>query len=66
MADKMGIRLYVDHPFFDMNLVTGTKDFPEKAFLRALDSHTYKFHGESYDLNQLHAPLLVIKQRLSV
>ncbi len=55
---------YDGYPFFDMNLVTGTKGFPEKAFLRALDSHTYKFHGESYDLNQLHATLLEIKQRL--
>lgn len=28
---------YDGHPFFDMNLTTGTKGFPEKAFLRALD-----------------------------
>ena len=57
---------YDGHPFFDMNLVTGTKGFPEKAFLRALDSHTYKFHGESYDLDELYKTLLVIKQRLPV
>jgi hypothetical protein len=56
---------YDGHPFFDMNLVTGTQGFPEKAFLRALDSHIYKFHGESYDLDQLHSNLLEIKQRLS-
>jgi len=53
---------YEGHPFFDMNIITGTKGFPEKAFLRALDSHTYKFHGESYDLNELHRVLLEIKK----
>ncbi len=56
---------YDSYPFFDMNLVAGTKGFPEKEFLRALDSRTYKFHGESYDLNQLYETLTVIKQRLS-
>ena len=55
---------YEGYPIFDMNLVTGTKGFPKKAFLRALDSHTYKFHGESYDLDSLHNTLLLIKQRL--
>jgi len=57
---------YDGHPFFDMNLVSGTKSFPEKAFLRALDSHIYKFHGESYDLKQLHKALLIIKKRVKV
>ena len=57
---------YDGYPFFDMNLVTGTKGFPDKAFLRALDSHTYKFHGESYDLDELHEILLEIKQKLPV
>jgi hypothetical protein len=55
---------YDGYPFFDMNLVTGTRGFPEKAFLRALDSHTFKFHGESYGLDQLHKELLEIKLRL--
>lgn len=55
---------YEGYPIFDMNLVTGTKGFPEKAFLRALDSHTYKFHGESYDLDGLYNTLQIIKQRL--
>ncbi len=56
---------YNGHTFFDLNLVTGTKGFPDKSFLRALDSHIYRFHGESYDLNLLHKALLEIKQRLS-
>jgi hypothetical protein len=55
---------YIGSPFFDMNIVTGTKGFPNKAFLRALDAHTYKFHGEDFDLDQLHNILLAIEQRL--
>jgi len=55
---------YHGQPFFDMNLITGTKGFPKEAFLRALDGHTFKFHGEAYDLDQLHKVLLVIEQRL--
>jgi hypothetical protein len=48
-----------------MNLVTGTKGFPQKAFLRALDNHIYKFHGEDYDLDQLYNQLLKIEKELS-
>jgi hypothetical protein len=55
---------YDSKPFFDMNLVTGTKGFPKNAFLRALDGHVYKFHGEDYDLEQLHNALVSIEQRL--
>lgn len=55
---------YDSKPFFDMNLVTGTKGFPKNAFLRALDGHIYKFHGEDYDLEQLHNALVSIEQRL--
>ena len=50
--------------FFDMNLVTGTKGFPKKAFLRALDAHIFKFHGEDYDLDQLHDTLAAIGSKL--
>lgn len=39
--------------FFDMNFIKGTKGFPEKAFLRALDDKVLKFQGESYDLDRL-------------
>ncbi len=56
---------YQGEPFFDMNIVTETRGFPKVAFLRALDGHIYKFHGEDYDLEQLHRALLTIRQRLS-
>lgn len=55
---------YDGYPFFDMNLVTGTKGFPKKAYLRALDGHIYKFHGEEYDLDQLYATLVLIGEKL--
>ncbi|MBA4391588.1 MAG: hypothetical protein C0399_11740 [Syntrophus sp. (in: bacteria)] len=55
---------YDGYPFFDMNLVTGTKGFPKKAYLRALDGHIYKFHGEDYDLDQLYATIVAIGERL--
>jgi hypothetical protein len=55
---------YEGHTFFDLNLVAGTKGLPKKSFLRALDSHIYKFYGESYDLNPLHKTLLEIKHRI--
>ncbi len=38
------------HAFFDNNIVTGSKGFPEKVFLRALDGDVYKFYGESFQL----------------
>jgi hypothetical protein len=55
---------YNGKPFFDMNLVTGTNGFPKKTYLRALDGHTYKFHGEDYDLDQLYVALVAISERL--
>ena len=39
--------------FFDNNIVTGAKGFPEKAFLRALDADIYKFYGESFELTPI-------------
>lgn len=41
------------HAFFDMNIVTGTKGFPDKAFLRALDGNTFKFYGEDFPLKPI-------------
>ncbi len=38
------------HAFFDMNIITGTKGFPNKIFLRALDGYTFKFYGEDFPL----------------
>lgn len=55
---------YDGHPFFDMNLITGSKGFPTKAFLRALDAHTFKFHGEDYDLDLLYETIVAIESRL--
>jgi hypothetical protein len=53
---------YEGKPFFDMNLVDGTRGFPEKAFLRALDGDVFKFYGESYDLAELFTQLLEIEK----
>jgi len=55
--------------FFDNNIVTGAKGFPEKAFLRALDGDVYKFYGESFQLipifeamEKLHVQLVQIDE----
>lgn len=53
---------YDGQPFFDMNLVDGTHDFPEKAFLRAMDGDVFKFYGESYALAELFTQLLEIEK----
>lgn len=53
---------YEGKPFFDMNLVDGTRGFPEKVFLRAMDRDIFKFYGESYDLAELFAQLLEIEK----
>lgn len=55
---------YEGSAFFDMNLVDGTKGFPEKAFLRAMDGDTFKFYGESYDLSKLITQLLEIEKQI--
>lgn len=56
---------YEGAPFFDMNIVTGTKGFPQQAFLRALDEHTFKFYGENYNLDTLYQTLLKIEAKLN-
>jgi len=43
--------------FFDMNLITNCKGFPQKAYLRALDGNTFKFYGEDYNLEELFTSL---------
>jgi hypothetical protein len=53
------------YPFFDMNIVTGAKGFPAKAFLRALDGDTFKFHGEDYPLNLLRQVIEDLRIRLN-
>jgi hypothetical protein len=59
------VKNYDGYPFFDNNIVTGTKGFPKKAFLRALDGDIFKFHGESYDLVELYHQVVKIQERLS-
>jgi hypothetical protein len=58
------IKNYEGHAFFDMNLVAGAKGFPQKAFLRALDGDIFKFHGESYDLNELYRKVIAIEDSI--
>ena len=55
---------YKGQPFFDMNFVDGTRGFPEKAFLCAMDGDVFKFYGESYDLTELFSELLEIEKRI--
>lgn len=59
------VRDFEGHAFFDMNIITGAKGFPEKAFLRALDGDTFKFHGESYNMNELYSSVVEIDRRLT-
>jgi hypothetical protein len=47
------IKNHDGHAFFDMNVMTGAKGFPQKAFLRAIDGHIFRFYGEDYDLDAL-------------
>lgn len=48
-----------------MNIVTGAKGFPPKAFLRALDGDTFKFHGEDYPLSLLRQMVDELSIRLN-
>jgi hypothetical protein len=48
-----------------MNIMTGAKGFPEKAFLRALDGETFKFMGEDYNMTNLYHTVLEINRRLT-
>lgn len=59
------VREYDGHPFFDMNIVTGAKGFPKKAYLRALDGDTYRFHGDEYNMTELYDSILEIERRLT-
>jgi hypothetical protein len=60
----MWVANYDGQPFFHMNIVTGAKGFPAKAFLRALDGETFKFHGEDYPLNFLRLMVEDLRIRL--
>jgi len=56
---------YDGHAFFDKNIITGTKGFPPKAFLRALDGDVFTFYGEDYPLGQLREAVEQLHSRLS-
>ncbi len=56
---------YDGHAFFDNNIITCAKGFPNKVFLRALDGYTYKFHGESFELNPLIQTLNSLEHTLN-
>ncbi|MFZ5451531.1 MAG: hypothetical protein ACOZF2_06640 [Thermodesulfobacteriota bacterium] len=53
------------HAFFDMNIITGAKGFPKKAFLRAMDGQIFRFHGEDYDLNALYSEIEKIERLIN-
>lgn len=59
------VKEYGGHAFLDMNIVNGANGFPKKAFLRALDGDTSKFHGEDYNIQALYASILKIEHRLT-
>jgi hypothetical protein len=56
---------YDGHALFDMNVVTGARGFPRKAFLRALDGDVFRFHGEDYHMRELYGAILEIEGRLT-
>ena len=59
------VREFEGHTFFDMNIITGAKGFPGKAFLRALDGDIFRFHGEDYSMVELHSAVIEIDRRLT-
>jgi hypothetical protein len=59
------VREFDGNAFFDMNIVTGTKGFPKRAFLRALDGDTFRFYGEEYNMTELYVSILEIERRLN-
>ena len=60
----MWVTNYDGHAFFDMNIVTGTKGFPDKAFLRALEGDVFRLHGEDYPLRPLRDAVDILHSRL--
>lgn len=59
------VKRHDGHPFFDMNIITGTKGFPKEAFLRAIDGHIFRFYGEEYDLDELLSEIKLISAALA-
>jgi hypothetical protein len=54
------VKNYMGQPFLDCNIVTGTRGFPDKDFLRAIDGNgnIYKFYGENFNLTEIQTCLL--------
>lgn len=52
------------HAFFDMNIITGAKGFPDKIFLRALDEYTFKFYGEDFPLKPIFESIEKLNSQL--
>jgi hypothetical protein len=48
-----------------MNIMTGTKGFPDRAYLRSLDGEIFKFFGENYNMTELYNAVLEIDRRLA-
>lgn len=59
------VKEFDGHVFFDMNIITGTKGFPDRAYLRALDREIFKFYGENYNMTELYNAVLEIDRRLA-
>ena len=64
------IKNHDGNAFFDNNIITGAKSFPEKAFLRVLDGDIIKFYGEAFPLapvfetvEKLHTYLIDIESK---
>ena len=57
---------YDGHTFFDMNLVSNTKGFPKRSFLRALDGYTFKFYGEDFPLQIIISSLNEIEVKIQI
>jgi hypothetical protein len=60
----MWVANYDGHAFFDMNIVTGTKGFPDRAFLRALEDDVFRLHGEDYPLRPIRDAVDILHSRL--
>jgi hypothetical protein len=59
------VKEFDGHSFFDMNIMTGTKGFPDRAYLRSLDGEIFKFFGENYNMTELYNAVLEIDRRLA-
>lgn len=52
------------HALLDENFISGTKGFPDRAYLRALDGAVFKFYGETFDLAELLQKIEEIERQI--